>query len=188
MLHSRLPKLFFSLFKPPFLKLRSCVDMSAFKILIDHLKGGQTQKIDLREDPKFLGPDEPDLKFHKAVIARGETYLTGEHLIIHLQTATAIKMPCAVCNVMVEIELRVDHFYHAQPIEEIRSGVFDFSDPLREALLIELPKTAECNGGKCPERSSITPFIGSSKKETYCPFADMDKDLKIGEKNNGRTS
>lgn len=163
--------------------------MSAFKILIDRLKGGQTQKIDLREDPKFLGPDEPELKFHKPVIARGETYLADEHLIIHLQTSTGVKMPCAVCNAMiVEIELRVDHFYYAQPIEEIRDGEFDFSDPLREALLIELPKTAECNRGKCPERGSITPFIRSSEKETYCPFADMDKDLKIGDKNNGCTS
>lgn len=150
--------------------------MSVFKILIDRLKGGQTQKIDLLADPSFLGSDEAELKFSSKVIAIGETYLTDEHLIIHLKASTAVQMPCAVCNEMTQIQLKVDNFYHTEPIEEIKSAIFDFSDALREALLIELPRTVECNGGKCQGRATMAPYLKSHKERTHFPFADMDKE------------
>ncbi len=126
--------------------------MSTFKILIDRLKGGQTQKIEEMADPAFLGPDEPELRFQAKVSVKGEAYLAEADLIIHLKARTKIQMPCAVCNKMIEVHLQVDNFYHAEPIEEIPSAVFDYSEALREALLIELPRTVECNGGTCPER------------------------------------
>ncbi len=149
--------------------------MSEFHILIDRLKGGQTHKIDLNESPAFLGPDEPELKFHRPVFVKGEAYLTDDHLIIHLKAETRIQMPCAVCNEMIEIELKVDDFYHAEPISEIRGAIFDFQGALRESLLIELPRTAEC-GGKCKERESIAPYIKSENERTHFPFTDMDKE------------
>ena len=152
--------------------------MSAFKILIDRLKGGQTQKIDLHVDPSFLGPDEPELKFKSEVIAKGEAYLTDDHLIVHLKAATSVLMPCAICNEMIAFGLKVDNFYHTEPIEEIKGAIFDFSEALREALLIELPRTVECNRGKCPGRDLMTPFMKSMKDRIHFPFADMDKEPK----------
>ncbi len=151
--------------------------MSAFKILIDRLKGGSSYKIDLKADPEFLGPDEPELIFDAPVIVKGEAYLTDEHLIIHLKAATQAKMPCAICNQMIEIDLQVDNFYHAEPTSEIKGAIFDFSEALRASLLIELPRTVECNGGKCHERASMAPFI-QPKERTHFPFANMDNDLK----------
>jgi uncharacterized metal-binding protein YceD (DUF177 family) len=149
--------------------------MSAFKILIDRLKGGLTQKIEETVSPAFLGPDEPELSFTQEVIVKGETYLAEDHLVVRLDAATQVSMPCSVCNEMVAIDLKVDHFYHAEPIEEIRGAVFDISDALREALLIELPRTIECNGGKCPERANLKPYM-RERNETHLPFADMDKE------------
>lgn len=149
--------------------------MSAFKILIDRLKSGQTEKIDWKADPQFLGPDESELKFKNEVRVKGEVYLTDTHLIIHLKAATQALMPCSICNEMIEIDLKADNFYHTEPIEEIKSAIFDYSEALREALLIELPRTVECNGGKCRERDSISPFIKSERDRTHFPFADMDK-------------
>lgn len=150
--------------------------MSAFEILIDRLKGGQIQKIDLQADPTFLGADEAELKFSSKVVANGETYLTDEHLIIHLKATTNVHMPCSVCNEMTQIKLKVENFYHTEPIEEIKSAIFDFSDALREALLIELPRTVECNGGKCSGRTLMTLYLKSHKERTHFPFADMDKE------------
>lgn len=151
-----------------------------FIILIDRLKGGHSQKIEEAFDPAFLGLDEPDLRFPTQVIVKGEAYLTDDHLIIHLKAQAKASMPCSVCNQMIDTELKVDNFYHTEPIEEIRSASFNYSDALREALLIELPKTVECNRGNCPERATITPYLRSEKrteKTTHFPFADMD-DLK----------
>ena len=153
---------------------------SSLKILIDRLKGGQTQKIEEKLEPNFLGPDEEELHFKAKVEVKGEAYLTDGHLIIHLKASTEVVMPCAVCNRMIGADLRVDNFYHTEPIEEIKGAIFDPSDALREALLIELPKTVECKKGNCPERAAITPFLrpnARKEKTTYFPFADMD-DLK----------
>jgi hypothetical protein len=86
---------------------------------------------------------------------------------------------------MIEKELKLD-FYHTELLSEIPSAIFDFRAVLREALLIEVPKTIECRGGKCPERATIAPYLGSRnpgtwdtdsgpqvEKTTYFPFADL---------------
>lgn len=152
----------------------------ALKIFIDRLKGGHTQKIEEAIAPAFLGPDEPELRFAERVQVQGEAYLTDSHLIVHLKARTRVLMPCAVCNQMIGVELKVDNFYHTQPVEEVPRAVFDCSEQIREALLIELPRTVECAGGKCPERTAITPYLRSEArvdKTIHFPFADMD-DLK----------
>lgn len=142
-----------------------------FKIFIDRLRGGQTQKIEERFDPAFLGPNEPELCFDRSVQVKGEIYISDAHLVIHLKAQTKISMPCAVCNQMIDVDLKADKFYHLVPLEEIGNAVFDYGELLREALLIELPKRVECNGN-CFERAKLKPFLRQEK--TYFPFADMD--------------
>lgn len=152
--------------------------MSTFKILIDRLKGGHTQKIEEALESTFLGPAESELQFPGKVSVKGEAYLTDDHLIIHLKARTKASMPCAICNEMIQIELKVDNFYHTEPIEEIPSAIFDYSELLREALLIELPRTVECNQGNCSQRATIKPFLRSEARADttkHFPFADMDK-------------
>lgn len=151
---------------------------AVFKILIDRLKGGLTQKIEEGFAPGFLGADEPELQFRSKVNVKGEIYLTDAHLVIHLKADTKIFMPCAVCNEMIEFPLKVENFYHTEPLEEIRGAVYDYSEALREALLIELPKIIECNGGDCPNRPILKPYLRSetrADKTTYFPFSDIDE-------------
>ena len=148
-----------------------------FTILIDRLKEGQVQKLTGSYNPAFLQIDEPELQFRSPVSVKGEAYLTDTDLIIHLKANTLAKMPCAVCNQMFETEVKIESFYHAQPIAEIPSHVFDFSESLREALLIELPRYVECSKGKCPERATMTPYLKPEErqeKSTYFPFSDID--------------
>lgn len=151
--------------------------VDVFEILVDRLKAGQVHPIEGPLDPDFLQIDEPDLRFNEKVQVHGEAYLTDSHLIIHLKASTRAYMPCAVCNQMIPIDLKVEHFYHTQPLNEIPSGIFDFSDSLREAILIELPKYAECNRGNCKEREALAPYLraeAKAEKTTHFPFADID--------------
>ncbi len=150
----------------------------SFKIWIDRLKGGRTEKIEEALDSSFLGPEEPELRFGGKAFVKGEAYLTDTHLIIHLKAHCTVSMPCAVCNQMTQVELRDDNFYYTQPMEEIEGALFNYSEALREALLLQLPRTVECHQGKCPERSTMTPYLRSEtrkEKTTYFPFADLDK-------------
>lgn len=148
-----------------------------FKIFIDRLREGQVQKIEEIFQPSFFQIDEPELLFRSPVAVKGDAYLTDSELIIRLQAKTFSSIPCAACNQMVEVELKIENYYHAIPLTEIRSGVFDFSESLREDLLLELPKYVECNRGRCPERASLTPFLrpqSPQEKTTYFPFSDME--------------
>jgi len=146
------------------------------------LRGGQTQKIDEMADPLLLAVEEKELSFPSEIDVKGEAYLTDDFLMIRLKVKTVARMPCAICNEMVTKELKVDNFTHAQPIDEIPSAVFDYSELLREALLLDLPQYVECNQGNCPERATIAPFLRSQasqekvEKTTYFPFADMEND------------
>jgi uncharacterized metal-binding protein YceD (DUF177 family) len=153
-----------------------------FKIFVDRLKKGDTQKIEELLDPGFLDINEKDLLFPEKITVKGDAYVTDDHLIVRLKAKTKALMPCAICNEMISNELKVDDFYQAEPLEEIPSAVFDFSELLREALLLGLPKYVECNKGKCPQRAVLSPFFRTQEQEqaektTYFPFADIE-DLK----------
>jgi len=146
-----------------------------FKIYIDRLKGGAVQKIEESFNPSFLEVDETELQFDEPVSVRGEAYATDDHLVIHLVAAAVAEMPCSICNKMIKTPLIVENFYHAEPLSEIRDAIFDFSEALREALLIELPHIVECNKGKCTSRETLEPYLRREKRpETYFPFADFD--------------
>jgi hypothetical protein len=91
------------------------------------------------------------------------------------------EMPCSVCNKMIKTPLTVGNFYHAEPLCEISEAIYDFRAALREALLIELPRTVECKStasnkqGSCPSRETLAPFLrAETRSETYFPFADID--------------
>lgn len=146
-----------------------------FHILIDRLKNGSSQAIDETLNPEFLEIEEEDLRAESEVKVKGKAYLTESELILNLNAATKVMMPCSICNQMTHVDLAIENFYHAHPLDEIPSGVYSFKAPLREALLIELPKYAECNQGKCPKREDMTPYLKEKKqnKDTHFPFSDL---------------
>ena len=149
----------------------------AFKIYIDRLKGGLVQRIEGAFDTGFLEIAEEELRFPHPVTVKGEAYLTEEHLVVHLSASTMAEMPCSVCNEMIKTPLTVGHFYHTEPLSDIRGALYDFGQALREALLIELPLTVECNKGRCPSRESIAPYLRLEKQAeqtTSFPFADLE--------------
>jgi uncharacterized metal-binding protein YceD (DUF177 family) len=148
-----------------------------FKIYIDRLKEGATQKVGGEFAPDFLDVNEAELRFEQMVRLRAEAYVADDHLVVHLDAAAVATIPCAICNSMFGYELTAKNVYHTEPLAEIRSAVFDLGPLLREALLTELPYTAECSGGRCPQREALASYMRSEKKEektTYFPFADIE--------------
>lgn len=148
----------------------------SFTIQIDRLKEGAIQKIDTRILADFFEINEPDLHFNDIVNVSGEAYVTDEDLILHLNAATVAQMSCSVCNRPVSMKLSVKGYYYTEPLTEIRDPMFDLRSIIREALLLELPKAAECNNN-CPERATILPFLrkeASPEASThYFPFNDL---------------
>jgi hypothetical protein len=78
----------------------------------------------------------------------------------------------------VECPLLVEDFYHAEPLAEIPSALFDYTELVREAILLQVPAFAECRQGNCPERTVIKKFLTSteappSSPDSHFPFAHL---------------
>ena len=147
------------------------------KIYTDRMKDGQSDSFKGTVSTTTLLPKELDVAFSDTLELLGEAYVAGDHLIIKLKIKASAWIPCAICNELVETPIILDNFYHAEPLEAITAGVFDFSELLRNDLLLELPHFAECQG-KCPQREHIKKFLTktnekSSSQHAQFPFSGL---------------
>ncbi len=146
-----------------------------FKIYVEQLRDGQTARIDEVIPAEFLAVNDDDLKFEKPVTVKGEAYLAGENLVLHLVVTAKAIVPCVVCNEPAEVEIHLGNLYHLEPLEEIKGAIFNFKEVLREAILLEAPAFAECDG-KCRKRKEIQKYLKKSEETTeegYHPFANL---------------
>lgn len=152
-----------------------------FKIYVDQLKSGHVEEIDEQFSPDFLEIREQMLSFHQPVKVKGKAYVAEGELVLDLDMETEATIPCSICNQPVQVKVQLHHFYHAVPLSEVPSAVFSLVEPIREAILLETPKFAEC-GGACPERKNLEKFL---KKESplngvdhlhYRPFEGLKTD------------
>jgi uncharacterized metal-binding protein YceD (DUF177 family) len=159
-----------------------------FKIYAEQLRDGHVEKINETYTPDFIDLDEErdELHFNGNVEVNGEAYLADENLILHLKIDANATIPCSICNGPVEVEIELPNFYHMEPLADIKGGIFNFHEILREAILLEVPAFGECHGGNCPERPQVAKYIKATSSikssgddeidEGYQPFADIDFD------------
>lgn len=156
-----------------------------FKIYVDQLRDGQTEVIDETFDPLFIDMVEADLLFSDPVSVQGDVYLTNDSLILHLKVKTLATMPCAICNQSVKVEIIINNLYHVEPLENVKSGIFNFREMLRESVLLEVPMYVECGLGEntCPQREEIKKYLkqkniknknSNQEEDGYQPFANLD--------------
>ena len=119
---------------------------------------------------------------------KGEAYLADDNLILKLSVATFADTALQICNDPVKVEVNIQGLYHAVPLSEIKGAVFNFKEVLRDAIILEAPAFAECQGN-CPDRKEVGKFLkkpaskekGKSDDEGYQPFSDLQWD-KVKEK------
>lgn len=147
-----------------------------FKIYIDRLRDGKREEFSFSISHDFMGVCENELRIVGDLNAEGSAYTTDDYLIIQLNLSLKAELPCSICNEPVAYEIAIEDFYHAEPLEEIRGAVFDYSDLVREALLLEVPAFIECEG-KCPQRSQIENFLSKEENvpevKEYFPFESL---------------
>lgn len=154
----------------------------ALNIYVDRLMQGKVEEINRPLSPGFLDVDDPDLSFESDVLVQGEVYIAGEGLVFHLNISTIGKIPCSICNEICEVPIQVKGFYHVEPLENIRSGIFNMSGVIRENIILEMPSFVECHGGNCPQRKEFKKYLKKessshqldSEEEGYHPFSDLE--------------
>lgn len=130
-----------------------------FCINVDQLRDGSKEVIEESFSPKFLDIEEKDLTFEVPVEVNGEAFIAGTVLIVRLSGRTTALMRCAVCNEKVPYVLIVENFSHSEELSNIKGGIFNFKNIMREAILLELPHAVECHEGNCPERKNIEKYL-----------------------------
>jgi uncharacterized metal-binding protein YceD (DUF177 family) len=159
----------------------------AFKIYVEQLRNGHEEDIHEELSPDFIGVNETDLSFTSPVKVDGKAYLADDSLILHFDIVTHATIPCAVCNNPVSVEVNIRNFYHAEPLEEIKTGIYNLQNLLRETILLDTPQFAECNQGQCAERERLSKYLKTPTSkaddiagikalddEGYRPFSDLE--------------
>ncbi len=145
-----------------------------FKIYVDQLHDGHVERVDESFDSAFLDTNEPDLQFKGPVSVKGDVYVAGNELVLHLAMSVLSIVPCTICNTPVEVEILLPNLYEVIPLTDIPHGIFFMQETLRQAILLESKTFAECNGGKCPQRKEITPYL--NRPSSASPFEQLQKD------------
>lgn len=152
-------------------------NLNRFNIFVDQLKNGHVEKIEEKFSPDFLDINEKELFFKDPVFVRGKAYIAEANLVLHLEVITSAYMPCSICNEEVKVLIKLPYFYHSEPLENIKSGVFSMVETLRETILIETPSFAECNEGNCVVRKEQEKFYKKSSfsegDDHYHPFENL---------------
>lgn len=145
------------------------------KIYIDRLLGEKTESIKEMASPALMDIHETELSFSSPIQIEGTAYLAGDHLVLHLSVETEATQPCSICNEPVTSKIILNDFYHTIPLDDFKEAVYNYTEILREAILLEIPQFVECHQG-CPEHSSIKPYL--RKEETHYPFGDLEQQEK----------
>jgi uncharacterized metal-binding protein YceD (DUF177 family) len=146
-----------------------------FKIYIDRLRGGQAETIDFSSAPEFLGIKERELVFNQPVTVKGEAYLIHNEVVLKVSLRTVAEIPCLICNKPTSYPVVINNFYLTMPTSDLKEPIWDYSEEVREAILLEVPFVVECNEGNCPERKEIAPYLAPphSEEEGWQPFKDL---------------
>lgn len=150
-----------------------------FKIYVEQLRDGHSEMIEETLDPSFLEIREKELQFTNPVVIKGEVYLADEMLVLHMDIKTCAQIPCIICNEPVKVEIVINGLYHAVPLSEVKSGVYNFKELLRETILLDTPSLTECDQGHCPQRKELQKYLKKEQHpsdEGYRPFANFGDD------------
>ena len=150
-----------------------------FNIYADRLRGGQVENLERSYAPDFLQIEEKEVVFPDPINVAGQAYIANNDLVLHLDISTSVMVPCAICNESIRMPIAVKGLYQLIPLDEIRGGVYNIRELLRESVLIEVPLFAECNNGNCPHRGEIKKYLHQNSdhsedaEEGYHPFKDL---------------
>jgi uncharacterized metal-binding protein YceD (DUF177 family) len=155
-----------------------------FKIYIDRIKDGEDLELNEQVPPTFLAIDETDLVFAKPISIIGTVGIAGDQLVLQLQAHTEASLPCSICNDSVKFPVAIQDFYHMEQLSDIKYRIFDYSEPLRETILLNVPHFIECNDGNCPDRKMIGKYLSGSTQngvekdktpESHYPFMNLSE-------------
>lgn len=138
--------------------------LKKLSIYIDRLRNGNKDCIEENLPADTFGTDE-NFHFTSPISICGEAYLAGDHLILSLQMKLDTSLPCIVCNNWTPHAIHIENFLHTESLAKIKSGTYDYSSVIRDAIFLEIPTYFECNGN-CSERAHLASHLTKKPKKS----------------------
>lgn len=158
------------------------VNSERFKIHVEQLRNGVTEKIQEEFTPEFIDVHEEGLDFQDPVFVEGEAYIADHELILCLTVSTYAYVPCSGCNEPVKVQIQVPKLYAAEPLENVKSGIFSMDALIREAIVLEAPQFVKCGQTTCLKQKELEKYFhhAASKDDAaddrYRPFEGLKLD------------
>jgi len=142
-------------------------------IQIDDALCGNEIVLDERVDSSLLQlSDHDELTAISEVLVCGKVYRADNWILVDARVSVSFSLPCAVCNEPFEYTVNLPKWVHEEVVRELSGGSWDIREPLREAILLEIPFFAQCGEGGCSNFDSVRKFI-RSEEEMQTPFKDL---------------
>ena len=114
-----------------------------FLINIDQLRKTGNLSLNMTLPSDFLELEESELHFGAEIVLQGEAYVVDERLILHLDMIVPAILVCTICSGDAHKDVKIDNFYHVEETKKLKSTIYDFSNVLRQEILLEVPQFAE---------------------------------------------
>lgn len=157
------------------------MEVDNFTIYVDRLADGAVEAFDFEVPADFLEVNEPDLSYLSPVKIQGEAYTAEAELVLCIDMSVTAQRPCTLCSDPVKVPIEINHAYFAEPLETMKSGLFNFKELVRETILLETPSFVKCGGQECKRKAELTKYLKSddikakgNEGDEYLPFADLD--------------
>lgn len=145
-------------------------------IPLERLREGKIEFIKEELDPAGLDISDEELVCKGPVSIEAEISLVDIWVLVKLSLKASLILPCAFCNETFVFPIKLEHFQHEEPLENVSHDVYDLIPLIREACLLEVPFYPQCAGTTCRNRKTLEKFMrpeGSSEEEGYQPFKDL---------------
>jgi len=142
-------------------------------IYIDRLRDGHTETFAHKVSSDSIGLDDDELSFPNAISIEAEANIAGKELVLHVSISTDVALLCTICAKPLERKLELDGLYHVVPLEEVKQAVYNYGHWIRETILLEAPRYAECEGN-CPERRLFEKYFSDNTPSSgQSPFSSL---------------
>ncbi len=123
----------------------------------------------------FLDIHEKELKFLEIISIQGKARRACDHILLEINAQCTALLPCSICNEWTSCPIVLNNVQLSKEVAEIKDNTFDATEMVREAILLEVPQFAECQGS-CPERKNMECYCNKraeKKNPKYFPFEQL---------------
>ena len=122
--------------------------------------------------PTFLDLADGDELFATSdVEIVGQVCCVEKSILFRGNVRACFSLPCAVCNERFNLDVSLTEWMHEEAWQKVQGRKWDLSEPIREALLLQVPFYPRCGGEECCHREEIDQFLYSGAR----PFENLEK-------------